>query len=292
MPTQGSASPSLYTFGCMSLGSDLRLLEADIRIARVAMDAGVWFHASPTYNRGFTFMVLRMAFDEARHQVPPMIIKIRCGSARLLRFEVEDALRRLGLERIEVAQLVFIETGPGPLVHDFLEGGPIADTCAALKQAGKVGQFCPQCSVETSPVLLPLAQRRCFDGFVLYLNPLQRDADEALWGFLQEQGTPLWALRTLSGALGDPQRLGQALAQKPQDQQLQRAQRVARLVEDAGCADWTEFCLRYARSIPYLQTTIGGTANLHHLHRFLSVAQDARPLDPSVLAAVDAARQH
>jgi hypothetical protein len=25
-----------------------------------------------------------MAFDEARHLVPPMIIKIRCGSARLL----------------------------------------------------------------------------------------------------------------------------------------------------------------------------------------------------------------
>src|SRR5882757_4360149 len=102
MPT--TTPPSLFTFGCMSLGKDLSRMENDIRVARTAMDAGVWFHASPTYNRGFTYMILRMAFDEARRQVPAMIIKIRCGSARLLRFEVEDALGRMKLERIDVAQ--------------------------------------------------------------------------------------------------------------------------------------------------------------------------------------------
>lgn len=57
-------SPSLYTFGCMSLGSDLGRLDDHIRVARQAMEAGIWFHASPTYHRGFTYMVLRMAFDE------------------------------------------------------------------------------------------------------------------------------------------------------------------------------------------------------------------------------------
>jgi len=87
--------PSLFTFGCMSLGKDLAKLNDHIHVARTAMDAGVWFHASPTYNRGFTYMVLRMAFDEARSQVPPIIIKIRCGTPRLLRFEVEDALVRM-----------------------------------------------------------------------------------------------------------------------------------------------------------------------------------------------------
>ncbi len=95
----------------MSLGTHLDRMTDHIRVARTAMDAGVWFHASPTYNRGFTYMILRMAFDESRRQVPPMIVKIRCGSVRILRFEVEDALRRMGLERIDVAQLVFTETG-------------------------------------------------------------------------------------------------------------------------------------------------------------------------------------
>jgi len=54
------------------------------------MEAGVWFHSSPTYNSGFTFMVLRRAFDENRTRVPRMIVKVRDATPELMRFEVED----------------------------------------------------------------------------------------------------------------------------------------------------------------------------------------------------------
>ncbi len=282
-------SPSLFTFGCMSLGQDLSRLDDYVRVARTAMAAGVWFHASPTYHRGFTYMVLRLAFDEARSQVPPLLIKIRCGSARLLRFEVEDALRRLGVAQIAVAQLVFTETGPGPLVHDFLHGGPIAETCSALRREGKVARFCPQCDVASSAALVPLARRGAFDGFVLYLNPLQQDADAALWQVLQEQRIPLWALRTVAGALGDPVRYEQRRREQPADSLLPAAARLRDCAQRLGC-DWTEFCLRYARSVPGLQTTIGGTADMAHLQRFLEVASVAQPLPAEVLAEIDAAR--
>ena len=40
---------SHYTFGTMSLGRDEGTVPADVRCARLAMDAGVWFHSSPTY---------------------------------------------------------------------------------------------------------------------------------------------------------------------------------------------------------------------------------------------------
>ena len=60
-----------YTFGSMSLGRNLAYPEADLAVARRAMESGVWFHSSPTYNNGFTFMVLRMAFDAARRRVVP-----------------------------------------------------------------------------------------------------------------------------------------------------------------------------------------------------------------------------
>ncbi len=283
--------PSLFTFGCMSLGSSLPDLDEHIRIARAAMDADIWFHASPTYHRGFTYMVLRMAFDEERSQVPPMIIKIRCGSAKLLRFEVEDVLRRLNIDQIAVAQLVFTESGPQPLVDDLTSGGPMAQAMAQFREQGKVARFCPQCAVGTSAALLPLAQDGHFDGMVLYLNPIQRDADDALWNWMREQGTSLWALRTLAGALGDAARYARRRADQPDDPKLSIAAKVIPLVDAAGCGDWTEFCLRYAASVPGLMTSIGGTADMAHLERYLSAANAAEPLPPKALEAIDAARR-
>lgn len=280
-------TPSLFTFGCMSLGSDLALLDQHIRVARQAMDAGVWFHASPTYHRGFTYMVLRLAFDEAPGRVPPMMIKIRCADARVLRFEVEDALRRLGIDCIHTAQLVFTETGPAALAHDFVHGGPIAEVCAKLHHAGMVLRFCPQCGVASSPTLLPLVERRCFDGFTLYLNPAQRDADPALWAALQQHATPLWALRTLAGAVGHDDRFAELQAAKPDDPAVQNARRLRHLAAEAGL-DWTTFCMRYARSVPHLQTTIGGTANPSHLDQLLSAATNPVPLPDDLLHAIHA----
>jgi len=282
--------PSLFTFGCMSLGKDLARLNDHIHVARTAMDAGVWFHASPTYNRGFTYMVLRMAFDEARHQVPPMIVKIRCGTPRLLRFEVEDALGRMKLDRIDVAQLVFTETGGyKPVVEDFARGGPIAQACDQLRQEGKVVQFCPQVDVESSPGFLPITEK--FDGFLIYLNPLQRDADDAMWAHLQKKGTPLWALRTLAGAAGEPDRLELRRKETAPDSTHAKAEKMVALSNEIGCKDWTEFCVRYAMTEPHLLTTIGGTGDLGHLNEFLSAASNPQPLPVDVMDQIDAIRR-
>ncbi|MFU8780586.1 MAG: hypothetical protein ACNA71_06120, partial [Kiritimatiellia bacterium] len=119
---------SRYAFGSMSLGRNPASVDADLVVARRAMDAGVWFHSSPTYNNGFTFMVLRRAFDENRAGVPRMIVKVRDATPALMRFEVEDSCRRLGLEALDVAQLVSMDTTPGNLVDQLRAGGgPLAD---------------------------------------------------------------------------------------------------------------------------------------------------------------------
>jgi aryl-alcohol dehydrogenase-like predicted oxidoreductase len=64
-----------YTFGTMSLGRNPADVAQDLVVLRRAMEAGVSFHSSPTYNQGFTFMVLRLAFDEDRSRVPKMVIR-------------------------------------------------------------------------------------------------------------------------------------------------------------------------------------------------------------------------
>jgi len=58
-----------YTFGTMSLAAIRPMWRKTGRRAE-GDEAGVWFHSSPTYNNGFTYMVLRMAFDENRAGVP------------------------------------------------------------------------------------------------------------------------------------------------------------------------------------------------------------------------------
>ena len=120
-----------YTFGSMSLGKNPAEVTQDLAVVRRAMEAGVWFHSSPTYNNGFTFMVLRMAFDADRARVPRLMIKVRDATVALMRFEVEDSCRRLGIDAIDVAQLVSMDPQPGNLVDQLRAGGgPLVDELA------------------------------------------------------------------------------------------------------------------------------------------------------------------
>jgi len=263
--------PTPYTFGSMSLGSSEAVLEHDIRIARRAMEAGIWFHSSPTYHRGFTYLVLRMAFDEARSQVPPLIIKIRDARPWLLRFEVEDCLRRLGIDRITVAQLVQLE--PGQLADDFLSDGPLRAECEALRAEGKVGTFVPYIDPARSESTLRALEAGCFPGCTFYFNPAQRDVSDPFWAKLADGTLPVLALRTLGGAFFRSPDTGKGTG---------LAASLRALLEESGCRDLVELSMRYAWSFPFVKTTIGGTASAEHLDRFLEVAASPGPLDPAL----------
>lgn len=52
----------------MFLGRTRPDIRNDLAVVRRAMEAGVWLHSSPTYNMGFTYMMLRTAFDANRAQ--------------------------------------------------------------------------------------------------------------------------------------------------------------------------------------------------------------------------------
>lgn len=266
---------STYTFGSMSLGRSEETLEQDIAVARRAMEAGVWFHSSPTYNRGFTYMVLRHAFDEARHQVPHLILKLRDGSPKLLRFEAEDACRRLGIDAIDVAQLVSMQRGPGCLTDQLLKGGPIADELSSLRQRGLVKQAVIFVDLGNSDAGVAALASPLVDGLTLYWNACQRDCSEAAWRRIQADRIPVLALRTLAGGPRDTE-------------SASRRQQADALAQASGCADDVEFALRLACSIPAIKTTIGGTATLSHLDRYLSCAASAKPLPADVVAQWDA----
>jgi aryl-alcohol dehydrogenase-like predicted oxidoreductase len=267
-----------YTFGTMSLGRNPADVAQDLIVARRAMEAGVWFHSSPTYNQGFTFMVLRQAFDENRDRVPQMVIKVRDASVPLMRFEVEDSCRRLGLDTLDVAQLVSMDARPGNLVDQLRGGGgPLADELASLRARGLIRQAVLFLTPENSDAAMEASRSGLIEGVILYWNACQRDCTDTAWTAIRGKGIPTLALRTLGGG--------------PADQSSSaKSEGLAELIKAAGCRNSTEFNLRLAASEPVVRTTIGGTASLAHLEDYLKAAANAAPLSAEILQRVEQLR--
>lgn len=262
---------TLYTFGSMSLGQNPADVKNDTAVVRRAMEAGVWFHSSPTYNHGFTFMTLRLAFDENRARVPRMVIKVRDASAPLMRFEVEDSCRRLGLDAIDVAQLVSMDSRPGNMVDQLRkDGGPLVDELASLRSRGLIHQVVLFLNSENSDAAVEATKSELIDGVIFYWNAWQRECSDTAWAVIQENRIPVLALRTLGGGPFD--KASNA-----------KSAEFAELIEAAGCSNPTEFNLRLAASEPAIRTTIGGTASLEHLDEYLKAATNAMSLPEAIL---------
>ena len=263
-----------YTFGSMSLGKNPAEVTQDLAVVRRAMEAGVWFHSSPTYNNGFTFMVLRMAFDADRARVPRLMIKVRDATVALMRFEVEDSCRRLGIDAIDVAQLVSMDPQPGNLVDQLRAGGgPLVDELASLRSRGLIRQAVLFINAQNSDAAVEAVAHDLIDGVTLYWNACQRDCTDAAWAAIEGRGIEVLALRTLGGGPAD-----KASAAK--------AAELAALIKESGCRDATEFNLRLAASVPAVRTTIGGTSSPANLENYLASAANAKPLPPEILARI------
>jgi len=268
-------SPTPYTFGSMSLGKNPADVADDLAVARRAMEAGVWFHSSPTYNQGFTYMVLRQAFDADRARLPRLILKVRDATVSLMRFEVEDSCRRLGLDGIDIAQLVSMDANPGNLIDQLRGGGgPLVDELASLRTRGLIRQAVIFLTPKNSDAAVEAVRSELIDGVTLYWNPCQRDCSDSAWTAIREQGVPVLALRTLGGGPADKR-------------SAEKAERLAALQNEAGCQTAAQLALRQAASEPVVRTTIGGTASLSHLEEFLSAAQSATPLPEDVKAKLE-----
>lgn len=264
-----------YTFGSMSLGRNPADIAQDLAVVRRAMEAGVWFHSSPTYNSGFTFMVLRLAFDENRARVPRLMIKVRDASVSLMRFEVEDSCRRLGIDSIDVAQFTSMDPQPGNLVDQLRAGsGPLVDEVATLRSRGLIRQAVIFLTPENSDAAVAAIPSGLIDGVTLYWNACQRDCSASAWTTIRQKGIEALALRTLGGGPAD--KAGAA-----------KAGELAELIEATGCRDATHFNLRLAASEPAIRTTIGGTSSPANLENYLTAAADPTPLPAEILLRVE-----
>jgi hypothetical protein len=289
MPTPSSASHPLhglspFIYGTTRLGDAGISLGERVGIARAAMEHGVWFHTSHQY--GDALSVLRAAFDEDRAHVPRLIFKIGWTSVADVRANVDKLTRAVGIEHMDIGQLCL----DGDLARDFAAGGPGVRGLQELRSEGRVGRYLLQVFPWTSQVALDALRgghaAGLIDGYIFYLNPLQRFATNPLWDALKETRSPIVAMRTVAG--GDVHALRDVPGAAWKDYLRERAAEVAPLFERSGVASWPEFCLRFAHGISGVCASVGATSRSDRLAELVRLGSGPLPaLDPAIHAELE-----
>ena len=269
---------SPYVYGTTRLGDSKIAFNERVKITRNAMEAGVWFHTSHTY--GDALQVERTAFDQDRKKVPKLIVKIISSTITGLWDVIHQNLEPLGLESLELGQLCL----GGALAEDFANGGECYAALTRIRSNGLVKRFVLEVFPWTSTVALKALRggytEGIVDGYIFYLNPLQRFASNELWDLLQERNEPVIAMRTVSG--GPVHRLRDVPGAAWKEYLQKRAVEIAPIYERSGIQSWTEFCVRFAFGFSQVRATVGATSKLDHLSSFLKAAAHIQALPDEI----------
>jgi aldo/keto reductase family protein len=258
-----------YIYGTTRLGDEKIPFQERVNVARAAMQGVAWFHTSHTY--GDALKVLRAAFDQDRTRVPNLIVKIGWSHVSELRKVIHQNIDPLGLDGLEVGQLCL----SGALAEEYANGGECYEEFSRLKQEGLVNRFVLEVFPWTSDIALKALRggypEGIVDGYIFYLNPLQRFASNELWDMLVGRDEPMIAMRTVAG--GNIHKLRDVPGYAWKEYLQQRAVEVAPIFERSGIQSWTEFCVRFAHGFPQVRATVGSTSHLENLNEFLAAAE-------------------
>jgi aryl-alcohol dehydrogenase-like predicted oxidoreductase len=271
-----------YIYGTTRLGDKKIPFEERVQVVRAAMEGVSWFHTSHTY--GNALEVLRAAFDQDRARVPNLIVKIGWDRVDELEGVIHENIDPLGLETLEIGQLCLNHE----LAEDYASGGECYKLFERFKRDGLVRRFVLEVFPWSSDTALRALRgdypEGLVDGYIFYLNPLQRFPSNELWDVLVERREPVIAMRTVAGGNVYKLRDVPGYAWKPYLQQ--RAAEVAPLFESSGVKSWTEFCVRFAHSFPEVRATVGATGRLENLREFLAAAQKIEPLPAELVEEI------
>jgi predicted aldo/keto reductase-like oxidoreductase len=272
-----------FIFGTTRLGDESLAREERLKVAKAAMDSGVWFHTSRMY--GDALEVLGQAFVEEPNKVPKLIIKIGWEDVDQIRSVIQENLKPLGLGGMQLGQLCL----GGELAEDFANGGDCYRVFQDLKDEGLVQGYVVEVFPWTSDA--PLRALRAghtegiVDGFIFYLNPLQRFASNVLWDEIRKTNQTVIAMRTVAG--GPVHSLRDIPGFAWVDYLQKRAVEVAPIFEESGVKSWTEFCVRFAHSFSNVIATVGATGKIEHLNQFLAAKENIEPLDEGILREIE-----
>ncbi|HTY10043.1 MAG TPA: aldo/keto reductase [Bacteroidota bacterium] len=280
--TSSMKNISSFIYGTTRLGDEHIPFKERVTVACAAINAGVWFHTSRQY--GNALELLSAAFDKDRTKIPTVIAKIGGDNIEALTADIKRNLEPLGLKSLDVGQLCI----GGELAQDFAAGGTSVKKLERIRESGLVKSYVLEVFPWTSQTALKALQggsaEGIVDAFILYLNPLQRFASNELWDVLIERDQSIIALRTVAG--GPVHRLRDVPGAAWKEYLQKRAVQVAPIFERSGITSWTEFCLRFARSIPNVLATVGAAAKLSNLNEFLAAKESKQFLSQDLMEEI------
>jgi hypothetical protein len=284
--TGGTAPASLadvppYIYGTTRLGDETVPREQRVAMARAVLDHGLWVHTSDQY--GGALGVLGDAIAE-RNDAPSTIVKIGGGTADDVRATINANIAPLGIDGVTIGQLSPVSG----LEHALVDGdSTVLDGLRALKDEGLVGRYVLELFPWTSEA--PLTALRAghldglIDGYILYINPLQRFASNAMWDELRASDADLISMRTVAG--NDVHALRDVPGAAWRPYLRDRAAEVAPIFDRSGVPTWGEFCVRFALGLPGVRSTVGSTLSRAHLDAYLE--RTAGPVEPLSQDVVD-----
>jgi hypothetical protein len=271
-----------YVYGTTRLGDDKIPFEDRVEMAKAAIDTGVWFHTSHWY--GDALQVLRKAFDIDRNKVPKLIVKLGGENIDELRADIHKNIDPLGIKGIELGQLCI----GGKLAEEFANGGDCYQEFEKIKKEKLVNRFIMEVFPWTSETPYKALNAGytdgIIDGFIFYMNPLQRFASNKLWDLLKEKCEPIIAMRTVSG--GPVHNLRDIPGYAWKEYLQKRAVEIAPIFERSNIESWTEFCVRFAHSFSQVRATVGSTSKAENLHEFLLASESIDPLPYDIVDAI------
>lgn len=274
-----------YIYGTTRLGDDTVPREQRLAMARAVLDEGLWIHTSDQY--GGALPVLGEAIAD-RPEAPSTIVKIGGGTADDVRATILANTGPLGVDGVTLGQLSPV----AGLDRSFADGdAAVLDALRELKAEGLVGRYVLELFPWTSEA--PLAALRAghlddlVDGFILYINPLQRFASNPMWDELQTRGAALISMRTVAG--NDVHALRDVPGAAWRPYLRDRAAEVAPIFDRSGVPTWGEFCVRFALGLPGVRTTVGSTLSREHLNSYLAQTDEAvEPLPSDLVEEIQA----
>lgn len=273
---------SPYVFGTTRLGDEKIPFDERIEIAKAAIDTKVWFHTSHLY--GNAGDVLRAAFRSDRNKVPKLVVKLGGNTIEEFKTDIRKNIDLLGVDSIDLGQLCL----GGELANQFANGGECYNEFEKIQSDGLVNRFILEIFPWTSDVAYQAIKNgytnKLIDGYIFYLNPLQRFVTNQLWELLSEKSEPIIALRTVAG--GPVHRLRDEPGFAWKEYLQKRAFEVAPIFERSGIETWTEFCVRFAHSFSQVRATVGATAKAENLQEFLMATEYIEPLPYDIVDAI------
>ncbi len=132
-----------------------------------------------------------------------------------------------------------------------------------------------------TPAQWEALQDSVVDGYMFYLNAIERDVNNDVYRLLSASGAEIISLRTLGRVFVDYASWNSETTPVPAYTHPELPRRVDALksiYERCGCRDWVEFNMAFRRALPNVVATIGMTTKPAHLHRYLEADQQVRPM--------------